>query len=804
MNGGSISGSVSTGIYASGGTASISYSGTISGNGFYPVSIENKTGGTVTFSGAISSTTFGISLTNNTNATINFTGGLTLTTNNNAAFTATGGGTVSVTGSANTITTTTATALNVANTTIGAGNLTFASISSNGGSATGIILDTTGSSGGLRVVGTGSAGSGGTIANKTGTDGAPTTGTGIYLNNTAGVQLDRMILQNFGNHAIRGLSVAGFTLANSTINTTSGKNGSNAAFDEGSVIFGVRAGTTGLTGTATITNTTITNGFEDTVGIYNASGTLTLTMDNTPINGAGNDGIAVELHSTATATVEVRNSAISANVGDHFQAVANGSAVLNVLFGTNGANTLTGGAPGALGQSLVIQTGGQWSGSGTFNIANNSINGAVDTPININAGGTGTLVGTITQNTIGTSGVDNTGTINNEDCIRIVANGDKGALGANAHGGTLTVAITNNTLQQLDAGGIFVMGRDGGSVSDPIELNITIQGNLLRQPTPADAPNSFSNAIRLESGASSSPTPDNVRLHANIGGDGVLANVIQGDFGPGGGDEIRIRHQFSASCNFFLSGLGADTSNTTTVINYLTGRNTIDSGRVISATIAGGGTYKTAGAAPLPLLFAPAEVESFGVAEPDSVHSAIAWTETVRKAMKRDRSSVIGGKSDTGSLPVVQDAAPATSIPQADTALTQSALDALVAAARARWIATGLSEAQIAALDNVTFTVADLPGWHLGEAAGKTIRVDTNAGGNGWFIDPTPADDSEFSGSGVSALRSLPSAQAPAGVDLLTTILHEMGHSIGLCDTYSKLARRSVMYGFLNKGERRL
>ena len=57
----------------------------------------------------------------------------------------------------NTITTTTGTALNVANTTIGASGLTFRSIASNGltASAMVIILDTTGATGGLTVTGDG-------------------------------------------------------------------------------------------------------------------------------------------------------------------------------------------------------------------------------------------------------------------------------------------------------------------------------------------------------------------------------------------------------------------------------------------------------------------------------------------------------------------------------------------------------------------------------------------------------------------------------------------------------------------------
>ena len=66
-------------------------------------------------------------------------------------------------------------------------------------------MDGTGSSGGLKIKGTGSAISGGTIANKTGADGSTTTGIGIYLNNTANVAIDRMQLNDFDNYAIRGL-----------------------------------------------------------------------------------------------------------------------------------------------------------------------------------------------------------------------------------------------------------------------------------------------------------------------------------------------------------------------------------------------------------------------------------------------------------------------------------------------------------------------------------------------------------------------------------------------------------------------
>ncbi|MEO7623027.1 MAG: hypothetical protein ABIS30_08155 [Gallionella sp.] len=45
---------------------------------------------------------------------------------------------------------------------------------------------------------------------------------------------------------------------------------------------------------------------------------------------------------------------------------------------------------------------------------------------------------------------------------------------------------------------------------------------------------------------------------------------------------------------------------------------------------------------------------------------------------------------------------------------------------------------------NITVTFADLPGGAVGQTVGNVITLDTNAAGNGWFIDTTPADNSEF------------------------------------------------------------
>ena len=45
---------------------------------------------------------------------------------------------------------------------------------------------------------------------------------------------------------------------------------------------------------------------------------------------------------------------------------------------------------------------------------------------------------------------------------------------------------------------------------------------------------------------------------------------------------------------------------------------------------------------------------------------------------------------------------------------------------------------------------------------------------------------------------------AAGRVDLLTAIEHEIGHRLGLDDSYAETDRDSIMYGYLTVGERRV
>ena len=44
----------------------------------------------------------------------------------------------------------------------------------------------------------------------------------------------------------------------------------------------------------------------------------------------------------------------------------------------------------------------------------------------------------------------------------------------------------------------------------------------------------------------------------------------------------------------------------------------------------------------------------------------------------------------------------------------------------------------------VTLSISDLPGGAVGKTTNTSFTLDTNAAGNNWFIDSTPADNSEF------------------------------------------------------------
>jgi VCBS repeat-containing protein len=133
--------------------------------------------------------------------------------------------------------------------------------------------------------------------------------------------------------------------------------------------------------------------------------------------------------------------------------------------------------------------------------------------------------------------------------------------------------------------------------------------------------------------------------------------------------------------------------------------------------------------------------------------------------------------------------------------LTMDALAPVLAAAIQHWADAGASAAQIALLGHASLKIADLPNsGFLADTDASGIMIDTDGAGWGWFIDPTPSDNSEFHATASPSELIATSGNAANHIDLLTVVEHELGHILGLPDT----GQTGVMNIALDSGERRL
>jgi hypothetical protein len=153
---------------------------------------------------------------------------------------------------------------------------------------------------------------------------------------------------------------------------------------------------------------------------------------------------------------------------------------------------------------------------------------------------------------------------------------------------------------------------------------------------------------------------------------------------------------------------------------------------------------------------------------------------------------VAPGGPGAGPAALLAAGVPVTTSPSPDI-LTDSALRPIVREAVSRWQAAGADREQLRGLGNVQVRIADLGGAYLGLAyeASRTLVLDGAASGWGWFVDPTPRDDSEFTTPGNQGEQN--------HMDLLTVLMHEMGHLLGLDRDAA-----GVMQDTLPTGTRRL
>jgi hypothetical protein len=117
--------------------------------------------------------------------------------------------------------------------------------------------------------------------------------------------------------------------------------------------------------------------------------------------------------------------------------------------------------------------------------------------------------------------------------------------------------------------------------------------------------------------------------------------------------------------------------------------------------------------------------------------------------------------------------------------------------------ALGINDALAASLCGVSFQIVAFNDLTLGRVVGDTILIDTDAAGYGWFVDSTPYDDTEFRRQNADdVLLATPSSPAYGYMDLLTVIMHEIGHLLGFEDLDSRAG--DLMSATLDTGVRLL
>lgn len=466
---------------------SVDFQGNLSHNAAaIGIAVGSNTGGTVLFSSAgsktlSSSSATAVNLTANTGSIVNFTNGnLAITTTSGTGFNATGGGTISVTGANNTIASTTGVALNIANTTIGAGNVTFKSISANG-APNGIVLNTTGASGGLIVTGTGSTnGSGGTIQNITNrgvsatsttnlslsnitftnantTDGAPCgaadnsgCNAAIYINTATNATLDNVDISNTAQQGINLREVNGFQLLNSTV-----INGGAGGQTEESDLYALN-----LFGTCAINNSSLTVPAERAAVIYNTSKTMALTVNGSTFGmnqtqPLGADGLEIDSYGASNTTIDIVNSNFVQPKTNGLQVITENTSVSSV--------DITGSTfdPGT-GLAAAIDLDVNNTANMKFNIIGNpSIKGKGINIVNVFAFPNATFEGRINNNTVTSNGGSGTG-------IRVFSQGN----------GSSKLEVKNNVVTGGDDYGIDVTCQLGTG-----RLDATVTGNTVNLPS---------------------------------------------------------------------------------------------------------------------------------------------------------------------------------------------------------------------------------------------------------------------------------------------------------------------------------
>ena len=138
----------------------------------------------------------------------------------------------------------------------------------------------------------------------------------------------------------------------------------------------------------------------------------------------------------------------------------------------------------------------------------------------------------------------------------------------------------------------------------------------------------------------------------------------------------------------------------------------------------------------------------------------------------------------------------------AGSTLTEKELEPIVVEAEAIWARVlGADNARLAILNGITVDIGTLSDGLIGLTQGDLITIDSTADGWGWFTDTSLAGDNEFERTSTPGVLTAEAGSAADGeMDLLSTVLHEMGNAMG----FPEDTGQDVTGNVLAAGERRL
>jgi hypothetical protein len=166
-------------------------------------------------------------------------------------------------------------------------------------------------------------------------------------------------------------------------------------------------------------------------------------------------------------------------------------------------------------------------------------------------------------------------------------------------------------------------------------------------------------------------------------------------------------------------------------------------------------------------------------------------------------TQIVNGKPETVEVDGLLEKPPLHLLAESEGASRSSLalMDAnsLLPAAKQYWLNAGAPEAL---LDSVEVTVDTLAPGIAAMTLGKQITLSADGAGWGWFVDATPAEQEEFGpGDAPNEFKALAGSAAEGQLDLLTVLIHELGHVLGLGHAPGD---DDVMVQYLTPGVRRL